>query len=153
MFGGARSVYTPGFAVNGLEQRFQTLGKRWLNSSSLETGIITLEVASGAAVVKFSPREVQGLVHLNLVLMGSDLQSEVTAGENRGRSLNHHFVALYWDEKVAKSHDGQFAATFLLPHIPRPDANNLSIAAWASDPENQTPQQATGGPLPKPLYP
>ncbi|MCG7983005.1 MAG: DUF1223 domain-containing protein [Candidatus Thiodiazotropha lotti] len=147
--GAIRSVYTPGFVVNGKEWR------GWFRHPKLElggakkVGRLILEVESGVAVeAEFSPQagvDQQGL-EANLAILGFDLQSEIGAGENRGRTFSEHFVVLSHSRSRVQSGPGQWSLPW--PEFSRSGSKRLAVVLWLSNPENGEPVQAVGGWLP-----
>ncbi|MCG7900300.1 MAG: DUF1223 domain-containing protein [Candidatus Thiodiazotropha lotti] len=147
--GAIRSVYTPGFVVNGKEWR------GWFRHPKLElgeakkVGRLTLDVQPGVAVkAEFSPQagiDQQGL-EANLVILGFDLQSEIGAGENRGRTLSEHFVVLSHGRSRVQTHAGQWSLPW--PEFSRSGSKRLAVVLWLSHPESGEPVQAVGGWLP-----
>jgi hypothetical protein len=78
-------------------------------------------------------------------LLASGVASDVKAGENRGRKLNHDFAAASFVtvpmRRVNRIWQGQFA-------LSRPSnfpTNNAAIAVWVTERENLQAVQAVGG--------
>lgn len=81
---------------------------------------------------------------MNIAVLGVELESRILKGENRGRLLNHNFVALAHREvPLAKG-----KAEFVLPPIDKAIASRLGIAAWIVAPDNSRPQVVVGNWLP-----
>ncbi|MEM7540436.1 MAG: DUF1223 domain-containing protein [Pseudomonadota bacterium] len=145
--GGLKSVYTPGFVYNGKEWRnwFRRQAEQFPNPN--QTGILRLNVEDGHAQVSFEPLPgAANRFHVNLVLLGFDLATDVKAGENRGRNLQHDFVVLGVNRGQIDS-TGEFKTSLPLPN-PSAKAPRYAVAAWVSPTNLQTPLQAVGGYLP-----
>ena len=134
------SVYTPGLRLGG------KLWQRWyLNSApnELETekvGRITLEVKNSTEfVASFS--QPNNAMQLNIAILGLGMNSQVTLGENRGKTLQHDFVVL-GISRYSSATIGQWQG--VLPE-PKLTANQYAIAAWITQGGSQRPIQATGG--------
>ena len=141
---GALSVYTPGMFTNGEEW----LG--WRRGSGVPrdgkaAGELELSLAGDTLSVSYrsgSPLR-EGLV-VNVGLLGMNLSTEVRAGENRGRRLEHDFVLLSLSEAVLHVHsDGRSASVSIVLDDVSDSAD--ALIAWVSDADGLTPLQATGG--------
>ena len=138
---GGASVYTPGFAVAGREWR------GWFERGTLpepaktKPGILRIQLPDSThADLTFTPAaKTNAPLFAEIALLAGPLESNVTAGENRGRKLRHDFTALHFARAPLRP-DG---AHFTLPEkLPAPPA---AIAAWIVSGENPAPLQATGG--------
>ena len=143
--GAARAVYTPGFFVAGEEW----LGWRRGNPVSKpreSAGMLAVRVMDDTVRVRFMPRggEENARLEFNLVLLGMGLETEVRAGENRGRKLRHDFVALNHSVKPVRSNDGIYEADLNLGANGH-GGTDLAIAVWVAEPGSEEPIQATGG--------
>jgi hypothetical protein len=79
-----------------------------------------------------------------LALLGMNLETSVRAGENRGRTLRHDFVALdLVSVRLRLTASGYEAST----RIPRSRfaTGELALAAWASEAGSLEPIQSAGG--------
>jgi hypothetical protein len=134
------SVYTPGFLVNGREWR-----RGWFQSDPppAQEGVGELLLTLEGGRVSADYTGVPGRYRLYLALLGMGLESEISAGENRGRRARHDFVVL--DFVTADSADGRWQ----LP-MPKPrerGADGYALAAWVGRGGDPTPLQVVGGPL------
>ncbi len=138
------SVYTPCFALNGQEWR----DRSWPSASRESVGELRAIFDAGKVTVRFAPtpgkdnRPRTYEAHATLLAMG--VTSRVTAGENSGRNLQHHFVAAL-PAQNAPLKNGE--AQFELPPVNDPGPTALALAVWITAPAEPTPIQATGGPL------
>ena len=136
--GNIRSVYTPGFVVNGSEWR------GWFRRTALplaDGGAQQLRVeVDGSSVEAVYGGAPEPLV-LNIALLGFNLSNQVSSGENSGRRLSHDFVVLQHQTKLSDNGSWQLE----LPLIVESPVETKGIAAWVSYPDSLKPLQATGG--------
>ncbi len=144
--GAARVVYTPGVFVGGEEWLGWRRGKA-IAAPGETVGVLSARVEEDTVVVRFTPDagdQVRGRLDVHVVLLGMALETEVRAGENRGRKLTHDFVALDHSVGRATASDGAWEARVKLAEDEF-DAPALAIAVWVSRSGSQQPIQATGG--------
>ena len=139
--GGVKSVYTPGFVVNGDEWRGWFSRKRLPGSENQEAGLLSVTVGEEALMASYTPTDtVEDALDLHVVLLGFDLSSNVRSGENRGRRLDHQFVVM---------EHAQYRADKGAWDVPLPQGDDSTdrygLAVWVSQPGRQEPLQATGG--------
>lgn len=136
-----RTVYTPGFVVNGREWRPGWLSKR-LDATSREVGMLAVKLNGDQIDARFTPvAPQQSRLELHVGVLGMGLASDIAAGENRGRASHHEFVLLSHQRFDASngSWRGQLAPW------ERKGASAVALVAWVSAPGDPTPLQATGG--------
>jgi hypothetical protein len=142
----ADSVYTPGFVLNGNEWR------DWSNSkgpslSKAKAGI--LKVSSQDLThwnVTFIPSTpATGEYEVHAALLANSLTSDVKAGENRGRHLNHDFVATDLTSTPLKANADKLGGQFT---IAQGQASHRALAVWVTHKGTLEPLQAVGGWLP-----
>ena len=101
--GAVASVYPPGFVVHGDEWR------GWFRRPELAldhpppAGILRLELDVGARSLEagFTAAEaLDGDLDLHVAILGFDIRTEVTAGENEGRTLRPGHETSYWPGEV-----------------------------------------------------
>ena len=142
--GHTKGVYTPGFVVGGREWR------GWFRDPTLElppnvdVGSISMEVRDGRFVARFEPAvEVPKSIELHVARLGFDFVTEVQAGENHGRTLEHKFVVLGWSRHRMNGRDGAYEVSGELPAASNP-APREALAVWVSVPGDPLPIQAAG---------
>ena len=142
-----RTVYTPGFILNGREWRRKS-GKSIKSSSSKNPGYLTMQLTNDKASLHFSPNSnsVKRL-NINLALLGFGLSTQVKAGENHGRKLVHEFVVLDWKQARLSRKGNTFTRTLSIPES-EIIAERYALVAWVDSIDNQLPLQAVGGWLP-----
>lgn len=145
--GGTRVVYTPGFFKNGQE---------WRERNSLAdekrpaAGDLIVQVTGDVVAVRFENSRLQetNLV-AHIAVLGMNMETEVRAGENKGKRLKHDFVALsVVSVPLDKSTGGYKAITEI--QLPHQAATDTALVAWVSSDDAQMPLQAVGGYLPAP---
>jgi hypothetical protein len=148
------SVYTPGFVLNGREWS----GWHGENDLRLPLGQSVGTLAANSKdgrqwLLRFEP-SVQNLsgIDCHAALLGFDMTSDVKAGENRGRNLQHDFTVLTIAETPAVRSDKAFEGTVSLSVPARFHPKRLAFAAWVARHNELRPLQAVGAwvPLPNP---
>ena len=142
---GTRTVYTPEIFMAGKELRNWRNGMgediKRINqkpaAASLRLGIEKL--ADNTLYFKLQADSAQD-VKLHYALLEQGLISKVAAGENRGASLQHDFVARAWGEaySLPAGKQGNFASQLSLPANAK--RKNLSLLAFAQNGQGQVLQ-------------
>ncbi|MFT4825205.1 MAG: hypothetical protein ACJAUG_002027 [Halioglobus sp.] len=142
------AVYTPGFVYNGTESR------KWYTSRKVNfpegdsPGVLRLEVDGSEAQIDFAPTQELGKqLQVNIAILGFDLETQVRAGENRGKTLPHDFVVLGIKQSTATWQKDGYSTIVTLP-TPSQEALQYGVVAWVSSPGKQLSIQAVGGLLP-----
>jgi len=145
------SIYTPGFVLNGKEWRDWSRSKDGPRSSGAKAGV--LKISSGDLKrwqVSFAPSsnaKVKYEVHAALLANG--LTSDITAGENRGRRLNHDFVVTVLAKISLKIEDNTCKGEIFLAGTGNRQSEGNAIVAWVTRVGHLEPVQAVGGWLPE----
>lgn len=141
------SVYTPCFVRDGAEWHATDTKQPKGEASGT---LILRSQPSGEWELSFVPEErSKGEFDGHVALLGRGITSKVSAGENRGRTLAHDFVALDLKDvplKPGSSEKGARSAIFRL-EASDPVAKSPAIAAWVTRRGETAPVQATGGDL------
>ncbi|MGS2724227.1 DUF1223 domain-containing protein [Porticoccus sp. GXU_MW_L64] len=136
--GAVGNVYTPGFLLNGHEWRGFFQHERTLPKAlQKDVGNLQLTVDGKEFQARFDGKSGQ---RLNIAILGMELSSRVTKGENRNKTLEHDFVVVGFGSYNAKQ--GSWSGR--LPMIMN-EARRYGIAAWVTDGKSQQPVQALGG--------
>lgn len=144
------SIYTPGFVLNGKEWPTWSGSKGVPSSSDAKVGVLKAssadlrhwEINFAAAKQASSLYEVRG------VLLESGLISDVKAGENRGRRLEHDFVAIVMAEGSLRTEGDRVEGQLVFNDTGHKHAGRLALAIWISRNGSLEPIQAVGGWLP-----
>lgn len=129
------NVYTPCFVRDGLE--WHSGGK--LVPTGATAGTLSASYDGKALRAEFQAKDkTDGPFEIHAALLGGGISSKVTAGENRGETLKHEFVAL------ALVH-GAIGESISLPRV-RPDGvTRYALAVWITRRGELIPLQAAGG--------
>ena len=149
---GSRSVYTPGFVVNGKEW------PNWFGLKTVPAGPRTkagvLRIVSEDAnrwSVSFVPASSGASDYeVHAAVLVSGVSSEVRRGENAGRNLQHDFAALTLTTQALARQNARFQAVFLIDTQQNRNEGRLALAFWATRSGHLEPIQAAGGWLPAP---
>jgi hypothetical protein len=142
------SVYTPALVVNGSETRNWS-GIDPSRHDARKTGGLSVNTADGKTfAIEFKPENGIGAAwEAHVALLGSGISSNIRAGENRGRNLQHDFVVLDLRDAAMKSESGTLRARLTMNSVNETGVRK-AVAVWVSAPGQPAPVQATGGWLP-----
>ena len=144
---GSENIYTPEFVLNGREWHnwFELRGAPGV--SEAKTGI--LKVSSEDTnhwQVNFIPTEAGNQAfEVTAALLVSGLGSEVKAGENTGRHLQHDFAVLKLIKQPLTGNDKGFQGVFTMAAGQNAPGGRLALAVWATRSGGLEPVQAVGG--------
>ena len=125
------SVYTPGILVNNNEFRQWFYGKRRWSPSVERPGVLSVEVTGRTFKAEFSPAEDTEShdFELHRAWVGMGITNKVTAGENRGRTLDHNFVVLDY-----KNYGSLLDQTLELKPAPELGQSSSVMVVWITRP-------------------
>lgn len=142
--GALRTVYTPGFVVNGEEWRGR-FRSRMLKTEDRQAGKLSAEGDASALRIRFEPAQTSNTaLQIHVARLGFNLHTDVGAGENSGRKLQHDFVVLGYKEAALKQDGAGYSASVRLPPA-RQSASKEGVALWVTRNGNLQPLQAAGG--------
>ncbi len=146
----SRSVYTPGFVLDGKEWRGWFNRDQLAPASNPPAGKLTASSDDGKKwLLRFEPAvQDASTLDFHAALLGFDLSNDVKAGENRGRQLHHDFVVLTLAEASSKRSGDSFQAELSLIPASRILSKRLAVAGWVKRHGDLQPLQAVGGWLP-----
>ncbi|MGI9203153.1 MAG: DUF1223 domain-containing protein [Woeseiaceae bacterium] len=145
--GNARASYTPGFFNNGKEWRGWFSGNA-LTTSSPSVGNLILGLDGNSIAVRFnSLADFNDELIVNIAILGMQLESDVRAGENNGRKLQHDFVVLNIQSYDMHDSVGGYKTIATVDDV-QTEAEQLALVAWISTNNDQASIQAVGGYLP-----
>ncbi len=145
-----KTVYTPGFLLNGQEWR-SFFGLRKLSvDSDKEVGRLKLKINNMDLNVEYKPTEnmTDELLILNVAVLGFDIKTDVRSGENRNKELKHDFTVLGYKTIPLYKNESVYAVMTELPDIVE-TAPRMAVSAWINKENDMTPVQAAGGWLDK----
>jgi hypothetical protein len=73
------------------------------------------------------------------------LGSDVTAGENSGRHLNHDFAVVSLITRPMANQGSGYQGAFIIDDHPKDITGRLALAVWVTRSGHLQPLQATGG--------
>jgi hypothetical protein len=136
------SVYTPCFVFNGQEWEGWFRGEAPSSGQRIDVGNLEALIDSDKVDVRFTPiaRSKEYVAFVAPLAMRTS--SDVRAGENRGRRLNHDFVARSLVSSKMESRDSLFRAVL---EVSVDGAQ--AIAVWVTLDHSLVPAQVVGGRL------
>ncbi len=141
-----KTVYTPGFLLNGQEWR-SFFGLRKLSvDSDKEVGSLKLKINDMEIAAEFKPLKKindKSLI-LNVAILGFDIKTDVHSGENRNKELKHDFTVLGYKTIPLYKNDAAYTVMSELPDIIE-TAPRMAVSAWVNMENDMTPVQAAGG--------
>src|SRR5262245_9245444 len=149
----ARSVYTPGFVLDGKEWRGWSSRDRVPRASNQLSGSLTVSSEDTKVwSLRFEPENPKpGESYVfRVAVLGFELSSDVKSGENRGRTLRHDFVVLAMDRGAASRNGDVFHGVISLSTVSKRQSERIGIASWVTRSSSLEPLQAVGGWLPGP---
>ena len=139
--GNVRSVYTPALIVNGTGWR-PGLINELPGPDARASGQLYVRVRQNTLSADFKPIAGDApALNLHIALLGMDLESSITAGENKGRTSRHEFVVI--GLKTLQGQDGHWQTR--LPELHYPGTEPGALAVWVTHPHSLEPLQAVGG--------
>jgi hypothetical protein len=138
------SVYTPGVVLDGKEWRswhdVQSPPAATPNPRKIELNIF--RETDGSFTVKVDRTKNGKSLIVRIAELGMGISSNVTGGENSGRTLNHNFAVLDWESQKISSNQSESSFKFKSSNQ---KVSQTAIAAWVEEEGNPTPLQAAGG--------
>lgn len=134
-------VYTPGFVVNSREWRGWFSGGSQVTANQLPmsdnlVGVLRAQWPSGSQMLRlsFKPESLAAdKLQLHIAIVGMGLETEVQAGENKGRILHHDFVVLsHSTYPFGDSLEGALHKRVAAPDIPNKGQKASVLVVWVS---------------------
>ncbi|MBA3883954.1 MAG: DUF1223 domain-containing protein [Chthoniobacterales bacterium] len=134
------TVYTPGFVLDGREWREASVPA----SSREAGGVLKAAITDDRnVVVTFQPATaLRPAFDVYMATLGFGLETNVRAGENRGRKLLHDFVVLSLSTAQLAGSGGDARFTRACARCSRKPG---AVAIWVTESGSTQPIQATGG--------
>jgi hypothetical protein len=141
------NIYTPEFVLNGKEWRNWFTGKNGPKSGGDRVGILTVTSAdTNRWEVGIVPETSSGAHYeIHAALMAGGIVSDVKAGENKGRRLNHDFAVVNLLQIGMTDHNGLAKGKFILDIARFRSSKTLALAVWVTLAGQIEPLQTTGG--------
>jgi len=149
----AANVYTPEFVLNGQEWQRSFWSKAVPQTGAKDAGVLRVSSPDGQEwqATYTVPADSTAGVHiyqLHTAELVCEVGSDVKAGENSGRRLNHDFAALTLTEQPLVSKTNELRGTFRIDGKSKPATGRLALAVWVVPNGQTVPIQAVGGWLP-----
>jgi len=139
---GMNTVYTPALFLNGVPWRNWRWGR--MPATEVSTGKLSVSIDGSRLEASFQPLSpAAAKLQLHVALLGMGLETEIRAGENRGRHARHEFVVLA--HQVMEGEGGHWRGE--LPGASL-KASRYAVVAWVSETGRPAPVQAVGAYLP-----
>ena len=107
---------------------------RWGSCALRVVGLITI-------TSHYKPQTSGRAWEVHVALLGLGIKSDVGAGENAGRLLEHNFVVLAFERVVMDAVKDGFSATVTLSRK-KNTAERLAVATWVTSGNSPAPVQA-----------
>lgn len=148
----SENVYTPAFVLNGREWSNWGIFKDGPHSGALPVGLLTASSSKPDIwKVAFEPADTNRAGYeIHAALLANGVATDVRAGENRGRKLNHDFAAARFVTVPMRRVEGIWQGQFVLSQPSNFPTANAAMAIWISERGNLQPVQAVGGWIGKP---
>lgn len=145
----AKDIYTPEFVLNGREWHDWS-GSGALSFRGANPGVLQVKSDDGKHwLACFTPRQNNAASYeLSAAVLAGDLHSDVSAGENSGRRLNHDFAAISFSTHPLTTQTNGLQGTFVIAPETKGITGRLALAVWVTRKGQLEPLQATGGWLP-----
>jgi hypothetical protein len=149
--GYSESVYTPEFIVNGEEW------KGWFHQENLpsfqeKAGILKGILREDSLYVTYtSNSSLRVPLNLHVAITGSNINTEVPKGENRGKILWQDFVVLHHSAYPTSTQTQTPSWSLLLPieQLQKTIKSKYAISIWVVPNNSMIPLQATGSFVPQ----
>jgi hypothetical protein len=143
----SENIYTPEFVLNGREWHNWFSGKNGPKSDGNRVGILTVaSAASNRWEVSFVPEKISDARYeLHAALLAGGIISDIKAGENKGRRLNHDFAVVNLLQIGMTDRNGVATGKFILDPARFRSNTTLALTVWVTLAGQIEPVQTTGG--------
>jgi hypothetical protein len=141
------NIYTPEFVLNGKEWHNWFTGKNGPKADGELVGILTVTSAdTNRWQASFMPKKTADAYYeIHAALLAGGIVSDVKAGENQGRRLNHDFAVVKLVQIGMTASNNVAKGKFILD-IPRSNSGKtLALTVWVTRAGQLEPLQTTGG--------
>jgi hypothetical protein len=140
------SIYTPGFVWSSIEWRGWFKGEKLPRSARPKVGLLTASSEDLKRwMVEFEPALTNRISYdVRAALLGFDLTSKVTAGENKGRVLRHDCAVISWVESSLNQQGNTYRSELVFPQKLSLMPKRTAIAIWVEPAKSVGPVQALG---------
>ncbi len=143
----AENIYTPEFVLNGKEWNNRFGSRSVPSAPAIKTGMLQVNSDDGKhwQAIFIPAGKAASNYEVTAALLVSELSSDVKAGENAGRRLDHDFAALSLFTRPLTSETNGLQGKFIIDTSPKGIAGRLALAVWVTRSGRLEPLQATGG--------
>lgn len=150
-----RQVATPGFVVGGKGWNGWFRGQGLPQTQNvMNEGKLKLDLEGQVITVNYLSEKVNAQdesFKINIALLGFDLNSDIQAGENRGRQINQDFVVLslhhafLLNKQDPLSQQEIWSSQARLPSSVNDSSIKMALVSWVSLGNDPRPLQVAGG--------
>ncbi len=138
------TVYTPAFMVNGSSWR-QGVFSNALPEEKTSAGNLIISVKGKSFHANYQLiKNNKFPLKLNVAVLGMELMSHISRGENEGRTAQHEFVVVGFNSAISNNLQWEMN----LPELHYSQVKKYALAIWVSEVNNPTPLQVVGGLMP-----
>ena len=142
----AETIYTPAFVASGAEWSGWRDGKPWPPAAATEGGALTLDVRPGSSLVRFQPSggtKLHGKPAAYVAVLGMGMSRKITAGENKGQTQTHDFVAMDLQRIALKESGDAWVGQGTWQVVKAENPSRYAVAVWVAD-DSAAPLQVAG---------
>jgi len=143
----AENIYTPELVLNGKEWHTWFTGKDEPKSDGGQPGILTVKSpdATHWQVIYAPENKSSNPYEIHAALLAGGIISEVKAGENSGRQLQHDFAVVSLVQIGLTTSNGVARGRFIITPPKSVAGKNSALAVWVTCAGELEPLQTTGG--------
>jgi hypothetical protein len=148
----SENIYTPEFVLNGSEWHNWLTGRNGPKSDGSNAGVLTVSSTdTNRWQVLFAPAKfLDARYEIHAALLAGGIVSDVKAGENQGRRLNHDFAVVNCLQIGLTTSNGIARGKFILDPTRFATGKTAALTVWVTRAGELEPLQTTGGWLLKP---
>ena len=143
----SENIYTPEFVINGKEWHNWFTGKSGPSASGEPVGVLTVtSTDTNRWQAVFAPEKAADThFEIHAALLAGGTGSDVKAGENKGRHLNHDFAVVNLVQIGMTASNGVAKGKFIMDAPRSNSGKTLALTVWVTRGGELEPLQTTGG--------
>lgn len=143
----SENIYAPEFVLNGKEWHNWFTAKNGPRADGGKVGVLAVtSTDTNRWQASFAPEKpADARYEIHAALLTGGIVSDVKAGENKGRILNHDFVAVNLVQIGMTTRDGIANGKFILDAHSYHTGKTLALTVWITRSGELEPLQTTGG--------
>ncbi len=142
----AKTIATPGFVLNGQGWNGWFYQQELPITQIESEGVITAELNQKEIDIVFDlKKESTQLLNVHVAVLGFNIVTKITRGENRGKELVHDFVVLGYKNQLMDMAGKLGKSQMRLPDVHRIKSPKQAVVIWVSSMDDPAPIQAAGG--------